>query len=159
LCAFPIFVWAIFSYLYAFPGYVLRLSVWDLIGTASYTLAFALVESLVIMVPFVLLAVILPAPFFKDRGIALTAIIVFISSIWIAYANYHQINLGDWDVSQSLPGVLLYLISIAIPIALVIRWKRINDLFQAFIQRLAVLVYIYAALACLGVLIVLFRNL
>jgi hypothetical protein len=111
------------------------------------------------MVPFVLLAIILPARLFKDHVIVLTAIIVLISSIWMIYANYHQINLGDWDVVESLPLELLYLLSIAFPIILVLRWKRIEDMVQGFVQRLALLVYIYAALACLGVLIVLFRIL
>ncbi len=159
MCALPVFAWAIFSYLYAFPGFVLRLTTWDLIGTASYTLAFALIESFIVTLPFMLLAIILPARWFKDRLVVLTAIIVIITSIWMMYANYWIINLAEWDWAQNLPILALYLLSLAIPIGLAWRYKRIEELVQVIVQRVAVLVYVYTALACLGIIIILIRNL
>ena len=159
MCALPVFAWAIVSYLYAFPGFVLRLTIWDLIGTASYMLAFAMLESWIITAPFVLLAIILPAPLLKDRFVVFTAIIVVVSSIWIMYANYHQINLADWDLVQSWPTLVLYLVSLAIPVMLVTRTKRLEEMVESAIQRVAVLVYVYAALACVGFLVILIRNL
>jgi hypothetical protein len=145
--------------LYAFPGFVLRLNVWDLVGTVSYTLAFALFESLVLLVPFVLLAVLLPARFFKARFIALSSIIIIISSLWMMYANYYRIDFTGWDMTEALKNLSLYALSLAIPIALVIRNPRLEQIVQALIQRVAVLAYVYVALGCIGVIIVFIRNL
>jgi hypothetical protein len=159
VCALPVFAWAIFSYLYAFPEFVLRMSIWDLVGTASYTLAYALLESLVITVPLILMAAILPARFFKHHFVAFSSVIVIVSSIWIMYANYHLIDFSDWDLSEILRVLLIYLLSLAIPIALILRYNRIEQIVQAIVQRVAVLVYIYAGLACIGFIIILARNL
>jgi drug/metabolite transporter superfamily protein YnfA len=143
----------------AVPGLALRLNIWDLVGTASYTLAFALIESLVILVPFVLLAAILPSQFFKDHFIAFGSIIVIISSIWMMLANFQRVDLSGLEVAQFLPVLALYVISIAIPLALVLRYKRFEGIVQAIIQRVTVLAYVYVALACIGVIIVFVRNL
>lgn len=158
VCALPIFLWAFYSFLYAFPGFVLQLSVWDLIGTLSYTLAFALIESLVVSIPFLLLAILLPAWLFKDRMVVLTALIIGISSLWMIYANYHLINLAEVDFIPTLPSLALYLLSLALPITLVLRSTRVERFVQAVVQRVAVLVYVYAALASVGVVIIIIRN-
>jgi drug/metabolite transporter superfamily protein YnfA len=142
----------------AVPGLALRLNVWDLVGTASYTLAFALIESLVILAPFVLVAAILPSRLFKDHFIAFGSIIIIISSVWMMVANYQRFDFSGLEVTQFLPVLALYLISIAIPIALVLRYKRFEGIVQAIIQRATVLAYVYVALACIGVIIVFVRN-
>ncbi|HZQ05481.1 MAG TPA: hypothetical protein VFD70_02805 [Anaerolineae bacterium] len=159
VCVIPIFVWALISYFYAVPGFVLRFSIWDLVGTASYILAFALIESIVILLPFILLAAILPSRFFKDHFTALASSIILISSAWVMVANYQDINFADWNLAQFLPFLLLYLISIAIPILVILRSKRIEQIIQALIRQVSVLGYVYVALACISVLIVIIRNL
>jgi hypothetical protein len=159
VCALPVFFWAILSYFYAFPGYVLRLTVWDLIGAASYVLAYALLASLIITAPFLLAAIILPARLFKAHAVVLTAIIILVTSVWMMYANYHQVNLANLDYVQSLPSILFYILSVVVPIALVLRIRRLYEIVQAFVTRLTVLIYIYTTLACLGLLIVIVRNL
>ncbi len=137
----------------------MRLTIWDVVGTAGYTLAFALLESLVILAPIVLLAVILPSRLFKEHFVTFGSTIVVISSIWMMLANYQRYDLSGIQVTQFLPVLALYLISIAIPIVLIVRYKRFEQLVQAIVQRVAVLAYVYIALACVGVMIVLVRNL
>lgn len=158
-CVLPVFLWAILSYLDAFPGFALRLTIWDLIGTASYVLGFALLESILLLLPWVLLAAILPHRVFKDRFVALASIVILISSAWMMYANYHLLNFARLARQEWITGGFLYFITLAIPIALVVRSKRVERLVQALIQRVAVLAYIYVALGCLAILIVILRNL
>ena len=157
-CALPVFAWAIISYLYALPGFVVRLSIWDIIGTASYVLTLALFESLLLTVPFLLVAVVLPSHLFKDRFVALSSVIVLVSSLWMMYANYYRIDLASWDTNQVLTSLTLYLLTLAIPIALVLRYKRFEGTIQKFTQRVAVLVYFYVGLAAIGVVVILIRN-
>jgi hypothetical protein len=111
------------------------------------------------VVPFLLLAAVIPSRLFRDHAVVLTTVFVLVTSLWMIYANYHQVNLGNLDAAHSLPDFMLYVLSVAVPIALVLRIKRIAEIIQAAVSRVAVLVYIYAALACLGVLVVIFRNL
>lgn len=158
MCALPVFAWSIYSYLYAFPGFVLRLSAWDLIGTISYALAFDLIESLIITFPFILLAIVLPGRIYRKRFVSLTAVLVIVSSIWIVYSNYHQINLADLNASQLLVALGEFVISAAIPVFLVTRYKRLEGYLLRLVERVSVLVYIYSALACAGLLIVVIRN-
>lgn len=158
VCALPVFLWAIYSYLYAFPGYVLRLNAWDLIGALSYTLAFALLESAITTLPFVIASVLLPPRIFKNNIVVLTTVIVLVTSIWMIDANYHQVNFGEYEIGRFILYVTLYLLTVAVPITIVIRFDRIGRIIQGFVGRLALLVYVYAALAAIAVLIVLLRN-
>ncbi len=137
----------------------MRLTIWDVVGTAGYTLAFALLESLVILAPIVLLAAILPSRLFKEHFVTFGSTIVVISSIWMMLANYQRYDFSGIQVGQFLPVLALYLISIAIPIVLIVRYKRFEQLVQVIVQRVVVLAYVYVALACVGVLVVLLRNL
>jgi len=152
-------VWALISYFYAVPGFVLRFSIWELIGTASYILSFALIESIVILLPFVLLAAILPARFFKNHFAALASSIILVSSAWVMVANYRDIDFSEWDWVQFFPFLLLYLVSIALPIILIFHFKRVEQIIQAIIRQVSVLGYAYVALACISVVIVIIRNL
>jgi hypothetical protein len=52
----------------------------------------------------------------------------------------------------------LYLLTLAIPIALVLRYKRFEGTIQKFTLRVAVLVYFYVGLAAIGVVVILIRN-
>lgn len=158
-CSLPVFPWAIFTYLYAFPGFIVRLSVWDIIGTASYPLAFALLESLFLLLLFVILSVILPIHLYKDHFVALSTVIVIISSMWMARANYLRIDFAGWDAAQTLPPLILYALSIAIPIAVIFRFAEIEKVIQAALDRVALLVYAYLGLGLCAVVIVLIRNL
>lgn len=158
-CVIPVFLWAFLNYLDAFPGFALRLTLWDLVGTASYVLAFALIESLLLLLPWIVIAAILPARIFKDHFVAFASIIVLISSVWMMYANYYLLNFGRMPREQLLSGFILYLITVAVPISLVVRFRRVEKLVQEIIQRLAVLAYVYAGLGFIALIIVIIRNL
>lgn len=157
-CVLPVFAWAMLSYLDAFPGYALRFSLWDLLGMTSYTLAFVLIESLVILLPVILLAVILPPRILKDHFLARGSALVFISSIWMMYANYQHVDLSGWNTAQYLGALALYLLSLVIAFVLFERFKRIDQVMQSVMRRLAVLAYVYVAFACLGLIFILIRN-
>ncbi len=157
-CVLPVFAWAVLSYLDALPGYILRFSLWDLLGMASYTLAFVLFESLVILLPVILLAVVLPPRILKDHFLARGSTLIFISSIWMMFANYQRVDLSGGKMTQYLGALVLYILSLVIAFALFERFKRIDQVMQAVMKRVAVLAYFYVALACLGVIIILIRN-
>jgi hypothetical protein len=147
------------SYLDAFPGFALRFNTWDLIGTAAYTLAFALLESLILLLPLILAAVLLPPRIFRDRFLSLGATVIIVSSIWIMVANAQRIEILALGLRSLLLPFTLYLLSLAIPVALIVRIRSIEIWIQAVVSRFSVLAYFYVALACLGLVIVVLRSL
>jgi hypothetical protein len=158
-CALPVFAWAIVSYLYALPGFLVRLSLWDTIGTASYPLAFALIESLVLLTTLVLLAAILPRRFLKDHFVAFGSAVVLVSSGWMMRANYLRIDLGGMDRVHLLMYLALYAVSLVISILILVRFERVEQTLVSIIDRMAVLTYFYLALGLVALVIVLIRNL
>ncbi len=146
------------SFLDAFPGFALRFSLWDLLGMASYTLAYVLFESLVILLPVILLAVILPSWILRDHFFARGSALVFISAIWMMFANYQRADLAGGHTAQYIVALALYVLSLVLAFILFERFKRIDQVMQTVMKNLAVLAYFYVALACLGIIIIIIRN-
>ncbi|HZQ06160.1 MAG TPA: hypothetical protein VFD70_06230 [Anaerolineae bacterium] len=157
-CVVPVFAWALLSYLDAFPGFILRMSIWDLLGSISYVLAIALIESIIFLIPILLSAILLPPRFLKNHFVSIGSLVVLITAAWLMYANRERAYLGTWDTLHLVIVLVLYALSLAIPIALVIHSKRLEQIIQAAMERVAVLAYIYVAFAFVGLIIVVIRN-
>lgn len=157
-CVIPVFAWALLVYIDQLPALILRLSIGEIIGVTSYIFALALIESLILIVPVIVLTLLLPARFFKQHFVAVGSVIILISSIWLMYANHNDSYDAEWTTVQLLVILAAYLGSLAIPVALVLRFKRVEEIIQAIMERLAVLAYIYVALACLALVVVAIRN-
>lgn len=158
-CVIPIFLWALLLFLFQLKGFALRLNLWDLVGMASYTLATALIESIILLLPVLVLAVILPARFLKNHFVAFGSTIVLISSLWMMYANRVTINFSEWGASQWVIGLGLYVGSIALAFLFLTRSERARQTVERIVKRGSVLAAVYIAIGCLGVLIVVMRNL
>lgn len=157
--AIPIFIWALLSFLNAVPGFALRLNIWELVGMASYVMATALVESIILVVPFVLVSAILPARVFKDRFVPVGSTIIVITCLAMMYANYNTLDLTTVDQNSLWLGVGAYLVVLALAIFAVVRFPRVAHIIQNLVARLAVLAYVYMGLGVLGIIIILIRNL
>ncbi len=157
-CTLPVFFWVTLSFLDGLPAMLLRHSLWDIAGVASYVFAFALLESLVFMLPFLLMAFVLPVKFSRAHFVALGSLIALITGIWGMYVNKRGFYYGAVTGDMFLTGLVLYLISIVIPSLLVLRYPRFEQGVKSFVERFSVLAYIYLPLACIGVVIVLIRN-
>ncbi|HZQ07263.1 MAG TPA: hypothetical protein VFD70_11855, partial [Anaerolineae bacterium] len=79
-CVVPVFAWALLSYLDAFPGFILRMSIWDLLGSISYVLAIALIESIIFLIPILLLAILFPSRFLKNHFVSIGSLVVWITA-------------------------------------------------------------------------------
>ncbi len=157
-CAVPVFVWAILAYLDAVPGFILRLSIWDIIGSISYVLAFALIESVLFLLPFVIIAFILPGRLFRDHFGALGSVLALITAAWAMHLNYDRLYFNTLTDDQIHTGLVLYLLSIAVAILLILRIKPLERLVRAIMDRATILAYVYVGFALAGILIVLIRN-
>ena len=153
----PVFFWSLIVFFHDFPSLILRLSAWDIFGVLSYDETYALIESLVAFASWLLLAAVLPGILLRNRFLALSTTTILISGAWMMVANYN--NLGyTWELNDALLWLSLYLLSLAVPYALIQRYRRVQELTQALARRIAFLAYLYVGLGCLGALVVVIRN-
>jgi len=154
VCVFLIFSWSIVLFLKKIPYWRLFLSTWEIASALAYALAFALLESIAVFLVWVLLSILLPAPFLRANFVALGSIVLIISATWIIADHLRIISL-----SSSLLWPLLYLASIGLLYPLVYRGQGIARLLDSIAERLTVLLYVYLPAALLGLVIVILRNL
>lgn len=155
--ALPVFFWSLIVFFHNIPSMILRLSAWDVFGVLSYDETYALIESLVVLVFWLGLCAVLPGILLRNKFLALSTTTILISGAWIALANYKNFSY-NWDLKGALFWVSLYLLSLAVPYALVQRSRRVQELAQALARRIAILAYLYVGLGCLGALVVVIRN-
>jgi hypothetical protein len=159
VCLVPIQAWSIFAVLHEIPAWQLQLGLWDLLAAVSYTQALVLLESVVVFLPLVLAAVILPPPWYRDRFVPLTTGIVYLSAAWFVLAHLHEEALRTWGIRHYLPWVAAYGLSVLALVITIHRSERVRALLGAFVNRLALLAGAYLLVALGAVVIVVARNL
>lgn len=154
-CLFPIQVWSIYNLLREVPAWLRQMSLWDLIGVVSYTQMFVLFESVVIFLSLVILSVVLPAGWFRDKFVALGTGIVYLSVVWFILAH---INDRYWDLRQFLPWIGLFLLSQILFFSLIHYSHKLQSIIVSLVNRVAVLSIVYLLIDLISVLIVVIRN-
>jgi len=140
------------------PGWLFYLNCWDVIGIFAYTQTFALLESGIVLFVLILIGAILPARFFRDRFVAQGSMMVFLTSGWAIAAHYSAKVFNLWALKTLFLWSVLYLASIGVSYALLYRYKRLEEAMNSFVERLTVLLYVYAPVTFLSIIIVIFRN-
>jgi hypothetical protein len=159
-CAVPVYSWSIVAFLERMPGWLLFLSLWDLMGAFAYTQAFAFLESAAVLLALILLSVILPARFLRDRFIAQGGMIVFLTVAWAVALRYARGNasVAFWSLKTLLLWLVLYSVSVGVPCLLINRYGRLEHIIDALVERLTVLLYFYVPITLLSIVVVILRN-
>jgi hypothetical protein len=164
VCTFPIHVWALLSLFQKVPVYILRLSTSDLIGIVAYTLSFALLESLLLVIFLVLLSMALPARYFRSRFVTQGTVLIAMMSLWLIPVHYQgSILLAlDANVTQYMTLIFIWTVSFVTLVALISSMLRRHEWFERsilhFVDRVTVLAILYVFLDLLSVGILLVRN-
>jgi hypothetical protein len=154
---FFINLWAIYNLLMVVPSWLKSMTVWDAVGALSYVLAFALLESLVLLVPLVLLSYLLPARFFHDIFTAQGTMLAMVTVGFLVAAHLY----GDrWQIWTPLYRHWrnLFLAALVISPFLVYFIKILERGLRGFADRVQVLALFYAALGVIALGIVLVRG-
>ena len=110
IVAFPIHAWSIFMVLQDFQWVMERtVSIWDGIGYASYSLTFALFESVVIFIIVWLLSLLLPSQWKSNKIIAGMGTVMVSVSIW-AILNQLYFFYSDSQMVKALPQLFIGLV-------------------------------------------------
>lgn len=162
-CAVPVHTWSTLTFFNQMPGWMVYLSTWDLIGAFAYTQAFAALESGMVLLAVILLGAILPARFLRDRFVVLGSVVVLLTLGWAVVARVTGripfTSHARWYSRTFLLGTVLYSGSIGLSYVLIHRHRRLAEAIYAFMERLAVLLYLYVLVAFLSIIIVVLRNL
>jgi hypothetical protein len=134
------------------------LGFWDNVSIFAYILAFALLESVVLLSIVTVLTIVLPAQCFRDKFVAQGSIVVFVATFWAIVFQSVDTEIRLWSLAEGLFWVVLCLTTIGVSCVLVDRSKRLEGALSAFAERLTVLVYIYVPMSILGLVVVISRN-
>lgn len=158
-CVFPIYLWSIWNLLQIVPAWLLRSTMWELLGVVAYTQVFALIESLAALAVLLVLALLLPSRFFANRFVALSSAFVFLTAFWFILLQYNYGSIRLWGPLQFLPWIALYLGSLAIVYILINRSPKLAAVILAVIKKISVLSFVYAAVSIVSLVVVVIRNL
>jgi hypothetical protein len=140
--------------LFDIPSWVLRMSVGELAGAIGYTLLFALIESILLALPFVLGGFLLPKAWQSTYLLPLSTL-VLLTSAGAAFAMHYSDKLQNYEKLLALSWLGTNLVLGFV----VIRFARLAAWLERLMDRLAVLVYLYLAADVLGTIVVVVRNL
>jgi len=158
-CSFPIFVWAIANVLVTVSQWLLRLTMWETLGVIAYILGYAFLESLVIFIIAMAVALILPARVFEQTYTPMTLVVLTLTLGFFIFLNVTQekrILAGNF--MQAGLGLAAYLVVVGLAVVFLRRSERVMRLLNGFIDRLVPLTVMYALVGLLGVVVVVYRN-
>jgi hypothetical protein len=160
---FVIFSWALYRTFWWVPSWLEYLSVWSILIIIAYVVAFALLESLVILALLTSLSLFLPRKIFKDQFILQGSTLSLLLGLG---AFLIQRNVGviyRLQLEQTLLYPLLILGAVILLTFLTsLLFKRIQLLArftQAVAERMTIFAYLYVPMGLIGLVVVIIRNL
>ncbi len=174
--AFPFHTWTIYQVFNDVEWVMARTNPGDVLGYASYSLAFALYESGVIFGAAWLLGSIAP-PSWKEETLAVELNwLVWVTALWAGISQF--LAVGQETINCQLLGVLfsgghplrdayllaallvaLVIASVAAPVLRIMLSNKARQRWIAVLERVSLLSYLYLFLDLIGILVILFRNL
>lgn len=157
--AFPIYTWGVIRFLEQLPAWLNYLDIWQVLSIFAYTQVFALVESLLVAVALVLVAIVLPAGLFRNAFVPTATAIILLNAVWALLAQYNDGVLRQLPARQLALWAAAYAISLLATWFLLRRWRRFQQALHTLAEKISALLYLYLPLSAASLLIMLIRNL
>lgn len=151
--AFPIHVWTIVNMLKDVPSWALYMRYGELLSTVSYTLVFALFETIIILFPIVLVGLIVPVRWLRELFVPWAGLMLFEGAF--AAIAVQEVIVTHGPIKKALAIVLIVM---AVSTVIVIWSERLKRLIRFVAERLAVLSLLYIFVDLIGLVIVVVRN-
>jgi hypothetical protein len=157
------FSWALYRMFWYVPSWLEYLSFWKVLTIAAYVLAYALVESILMLGLLLLFSLLFPARIFKKNYVALGSCLAALISLG-AVLLQRKINLVYRLELWQLAAYPLALFMVLILVTFLLSWlfERIPVLLRlvnSAAERMTIFTYLYVPLSLLCVILVLARNL
>jgi hypothetical protein len=155
---FLVQIWSIYNVWHAVPSWSLAMDTWTLAGTIAYTQAFALFESLLILGMLVILAVILPGKWYRQRFVAQSSVAIILAAIAAVLVHLYGQSWGMWNIRGFLSWLGILFCVILVAFLLVARFERLQRVLEALADRLMILSSVYILIGAISFFLVLIRN-
>ena len=153
-----VFSWSIRGFLFVFPSIVMRYAVAEVVAIFSYMMAFAFMESLLIMGCLVFASIILPKMWFREGFSYKGFLVVLVGSIaFIRYQTFLGAELPEMKTIFLWAGELFF--GLIFLILLFHFVQRLQAILVSVAERFTVFAYLYIPLGFLGLVVVIIRNL
>lgn len=149
---FPTHLWALIDFLREYPAWIKRMNTSQLLGAFSYVMGvFTLPDAILLFVGIVLLALILPYRFFRQRFATLGSALALITAVWFMIFHLfpkwlemrNVIALGLWAVS--------YVVAVGAAYTYILRSPKVAGAVDNFMQRAVTMagLYLFIDFLCL----------
>lgn len=160
---FTVHVWSILNFLYITPALINRLTPAEFLGVLSYVLLFALLESVVVLAVLLLLAVVLPRRWLREKIVVRGALLVIISAVWMIPLYYSAVVIPLYFNSVFKSTIFwflviaLYAITVWDLAQITDRHPKVYRALITLIDRLGVVSWVYLLADLAGMLVVAYR--
>lgn len=173
LCVFPIHAWALLMGFRDFGWVAARTSVWDGLGLLSYSLTFALVESLGIFLILVILGFLIPHRLEADKRLTFLGTAFLVVAIWAIGGQVYswmRYPLPTWYADLLIRThhpfryfwitvFSLAILSAGVPLLLLAKQNKFNTMMIEFFDRISTISSLYIFFDLVGIVIIVIRNL
>lgn len=155
---FVLYGWTIYWYLWNLPSWLYFMTVGEMLVTFAYGMAVDFFESILVMLAPVLLSLLLPSRWFRDRFVAQGSSLVLFSLI--ALMQYLGIIIAKQEIPSDIGRIVLLVITgILILVFIIGRINLLRKIFEEVANRAVIFVYIFLPISAISILVVLIRNL
>ena len=156
---FPTHLWALVDFLREYPAWIKRMNTAELLGAFSYVMGvFALPDAILLFLGVLVLALILPYRFFREKFAALGSALALITAVW--FIIFHSFPL--WLEQRQLVPLGLWAVSYVLVVGVVyvqiLRSPKAEALVDNFMQRAVTLSALYLFIDFLSLIYVFIRN-
>jgi len=172
MCAFPLHLWTLLLAFRDISWVAERTNFWDAIGVMSYGMLFAFLESFLVFLVALLLGLLLPSSWGRDKRLAIISMLVFVLAFWAMASQLYALQV--WSFPNALLGLLagsahplryIYLIalflvvpSVILPILTIYRSEKTLATMLDMIGRFSLLTTVYLMLDFAALIVVGVRN-
>lgn len=155
---FLVNVWTIVTVLWTVPSMILSRTIWEMIGIISYSLAFALFESILFLIGLIFLAVLLPKKFLRDNFVAMGSLAALLATLGMIFAHIYGEDFGIWPFREFGQFLLIIIGIILVSWVILYFFNRLASFLKSVAGFLTTLSAVYLAVDILAVIVVLIRN-
>lgn len=133
------------------------MTLWEMIGVIAYPLAFALFESLLLLIGLLIAAIVLPGGIYRKWFVSQSTLIVFFAVIWAILIQIYGQEWGMWS-KRGIITLLPLFLTIGVSALLNARFKRLQKAAEALAERLVILGITYIVVDLFLLFVLLSRN-
>ena len=155
---FLVFSWAIFIFLYYLSGWILFLSLLDLLVVFSYGTLVVFIDIMLIMSLTLTLVILLPAKIMREKFVPVGGMFATIFFLWTVILQVGFEEIVELEQHQFILLVCTIVLSIFISLYAAHRVRFVATAVEGFSKRAGIFTALYAPWCFISLVVVIIRN-